>query len=120
MSLLAKADVCLDVCPTSNYLLSVVESLSSHPLPTLLKAGVSCTINSDDPLLFGCSLLDEYEVCRSQMGLSDEELARCARNSFLHCRAPESLRSLGTRGVEAWLGGGGDGGDGEGRGGGRL
>ena len=26
-----------------------------------------CTINSDDPLLFGCSLLGEYERCRREL-----------------------------------------------------
>src|SRR5260370_2424444 len=32
---LADSDVCLDVCPTSNVQLRVVESLAAHPLPTL-------------------------------------------------------------------------------------
>ena len=26
-----------------------------------------CTINSDDPLLFGCCLLGEYERCRQEL-----------------------------------------------------
>ena len=30
----------------------------------------------DDPLLFGPRLLDEYESCRTQLGMSDEELAQ--------------------------------------------
>ena len=34
------------------------------------------TLAQDDPLLFGPRLLDEYETCRAQLGLSDEELAQ--------------------------------------------
>lgn len=94
---------CLDICPSSNYLLSVVDSLSSHPLPVLLGKGVACTINSDDPLLFGCTLLGEYEVCRHEMGLSDEVLATCARHSFNHSRAPDCLKQKGLAGIEEWL-----------------
>ena len=26
-------------------------------------AGIDCTINADDPLLFGCDLLSEFEAC---------------------------------------------------------
>jgi len=100
---LAKADVCLDVCPTSNYLLRVCESVSEHPLPSLIRAGVTCTINSDDPLLFGCTLLSEYELCRSELGLADEELAACARASFSHSRAPDELKQRGIIGVDAWM-----------------
>ena len=49
-------------------MLSVVESLERHPLPQLLAAGVKCSINADDPLLFGSGLLSEYEACRERLG----------------------------------------------------
>ena len=32
---------------------------------------VPCTINSDDPLLFGSSLSEEYLLCRTELGLDD-------------------------------------------------
>jgi adenosine deaminase len=72
---LAGDNVCLDVCPTSNVSLSVVSALDVHPLPQLLEAGVPCSINADDPLLFGVGLLDEYVVCRARRGLDDAVLA---------------------------------------------
>lgn len=100
---LAAKGVCLDVCPSSNYLLSVVDSLADHPLPTLLSKGVACTINSDDPLLFGCNLLGEYEVCRREMGLDDDLLAACAQASFQHSLAPDAIKEQGLAGIKAWL-----------------
>ena len=57
--------------------------MAAHPLPALLAAGVACTINADDPLLFGCSLLSEFKVCREVLGLSDQAIAACARASFV-------------------------------------
>ena len=85
---LADDQVCLDVCPTSNVSLSVVPGLAAHPLPVLLDAGVACSINADDPLLFGVGLLDEYTVCREQLGLDDVALAACARASIRAQRCP--------------------------------
>eukprot|EP00445_Apocalathium_hangoei_P024019 CAMPEP_0203918304 /NCGR_PEP_ID=MMETSP0359-20131031/58835_1 /ASSEMBLY_ACC=CAM_ASM_000338 /TAXON_ID=268821 /ORGANISM="Scrippsiella Hangoei, Strain SHTV-5" /LENGTH=366 /DNA_ID=CAMNT_0050845363 /DNA_START=95 /DNA_END=1195 /DNA_ORIENTATION=- len=106
---LAAKGVCLDVCPTSNLLLRVVETIEAHPLPSLLRAGVPCTVNSDDPLLFGCTLLGEFELCRADLGMDDESLAACARNSFTYSCAPEDLKQRGIAGIDAWLAAPGDG-----------
>jgi adenosine deaminase len=100
---LARERICLDVCPSSNLMLNVFPSVQSHPLPALLKAGVSCDLGSDDPLLFGPNLLDEFVLCREEMGLSDEQLARMARTSFEYSGAPPAVKSAGVAGVEAWL-----------------
>ena len=48
----------------------------------LLEAGVRCSLNADDPLLFGPGLLEEYELCRRTLGLTDGQLATIARASF--------------------------------------
>jgi adenosine deaminase len=100
---LAEDEVCLDVCPTSNVLLSVVGSLAEHPLPALLDAGVRCSINGDDPLLFGPGLLEEYEVARTRLGLDDERLARVARYSIEASGAPADLVARAETGIDAWL-----------------
>merc|ERR1740124_887656 len=100
---LADQKICLDICVTSNYLLSVVPSIKDHPLPTLLARGIPCTINSDDPLLFGASLLGEYEICRSDLGLSDDAIASCARASFEFSRAPQEIVQRGVQDIAIWL-----------------
>jgi adenosine deaminase len=100
---LADEQVCLDVCPTSNLLLSVVDDLASHPLIRLLDAGVRCSLNADDPLLFGPGLLEEYQLCRDTMGLSDGQLADIARSSLLASGAPQVVIDEGVAGVDAWL-----------------
>ncbi|GLK99184.1 adenosine deaminase [Dactylosporangium matsuzakiense] len=100
---LADEAVVLDVCPTSNVLLSVVPSLERHPLPALLDAGVRCSVNADDPLLFGCSLLSEYQLCRDSLGLSDERLAAVARASIEGSGASQPQRRDALAAIDAWL-----------------
>ncbi|HEX2574842.1 MAG TPA: adenosine deaminase [Aquihabitans sp.] len=99
---LAASEVCLDVCPTSNVLLGVVASIESHPLPDLLDAGVRCSLNADDPLLFGPGLLEEYELCRRAMGLTDDQLASIARSSIAASGAPDALKARADNAVDAW------------------
>ncbi|HEY2790769.1 MAG TPA: adenosine deaminase, partial [Micromonosporaceae bacterium] len=81
MDLLAERGVGLDVCLTSNRRLGVVTDLREHSLTTLLDAGIRCTLGTDDPLMFGASLVDEYEIARDVLGLDDERLAAIARSS---------------------------------------
>jgi adenosine deaminase len=102
---LAARGTCLDVCPTSNIMLSVFPSLDEHPLPKLLAAGVRCSVNADDPLLFGPGILDEYELCRREFGFSDEVLAGIARTSIEAGGAPDDVRTAALAGIDAWLAG---------------
>ncbi|GAB2830872.1 adenosine deaminase [Actinocorallia aurea] len=101
---LAERGVCLDVCPTSNILLGVFPSLADHPLPALLAAGVACSINADDPTLFGPGLLAEYEIARDGLGLDDAALAACARTSVTASAAPPAVKDVALAGIDAWLG----------------
>jgi adenosine deaminase len=100
---LAADEVVLDICPTSNVMLAVVPSIEEHPLVTLLDAGVRCSLNGDDPLLFGPGLLGEYELARDTMGLSDEQLAQLARSSLVGSGAPRQLIADAVDHVEEWL-----------------
>ncbi len=79
--------IALEVCPTSNVRTRSVPSLAEHPLPILVAAGVSVTINSDDPPMFSTTLCNEYLIAADLLGLDADgvaELARAAvRASFL-------------------------------------
>ena len=100
---LATGGTCLDVCPTSNVCLGIAPSIEEHPLPRLLDAGIRCSLNADDPLFFGADLLEEYELCRARMGLSDEQLAGIARSSIEASGAPDALKRDAVAAITAWL-----------------
>jgi adenosine deaminase len=105
---LAREQVCLDVCLTSNVYLRVVPSLEEHPLPRLLAAGIPVSLNTDDPLVFGSSLLGEYEIARRVFNLDDRTLAGIAASSIRASGAPDALKAASLAGVERWLATGSD------------
>ncbi len=72
----------LTVCPLSNVALGVVPSLEAHPLKQMLTAGLSVSINSDDPSYFGGYIADNFEEVFDHGGLTIEDLVTCAENSF--------------------------------------
>ena len=80
--LLARERVTLDITPISNVKLAVVPSLRAHPLRKLIAAGVRCTISTDDPLVFGNKLTDEYVGLATEAGFAPKELVQLARNGF--------------------------------------
>lgn len=77
---LKKNSICLELCPTSNWLTQATPHLAQHPLPSLLRQGVPVCLNSDDPGIFGISLPSEMQVCREQLGMTEEEILACHRN----------------------------------------
>ncbi|MGA3008180.1 MAG: adenosine deaminase [Opitutaceae bacterium] len=74
--------VTFDVCPISNVRLRVVPAMAEHPIKKLLAAGVSCTVSTDDPLIFANSVDDEYAALAGELGFTRGELAQVARNGW--------------------------------------
>jgi len=99
------AGVVCDVCPTSNVVLGVYETITDHPLRQLLSAGVRVTLNADDPLLVDTTIGEEYERARRKLGLDDAQLAAIAHTSLQASAAPGDLTSSAAAAIEAWLGG---------------
>ena len=60
MRFLADNRIRLNICPTSNVMLGRVESLAAHPIRKLYDAGVKVTVNTDDVLVFGQSVSEEF------------------------------------------------------------
>jgi adenosine deaminase len=79
---LVRQDVVLHVCPTSNVVLGCAASYDTHPLRQLLDAGVRCTVNSDDPLLFGSDVQNEYRVLVREMAFTPGEVGALVKNAF--------------------------------------
>ena len=85
---LAADRVPLTVCPLSNVRLRCVDTMTAHPLPAMLDAGLLVTINSDDPAYFGGYVGDNYRAVQAAFGLSDADLSGLAANSFAAAFTP--------------------------------
>ena len=69
--------ICLEMCPTSNWLTQAIPTFAAHPLPHVLRAGVPVCLNTDDPAVFATSMPQEIEVCRKHLGMTQAEIETC-------------------------------------------
>lgn len=64
----------LNMCPSSNYYLARIDDITNHPIKKLFRNGVKVTINSDDILIFGRTVTEEFLELYKKNVLSAEEL----------------------------------------------
>lgn len=81
LALLAARGVHAELCPGSNVATGVLGRLEDHPLRRFLDAGVGCSLNTDDPTLFGTELAGEYAAAREYAGLTEGEIAGMAASA---------------------------------------
>lgn len=99
---LAAERIPLTVCPLSNEKLCVSPDLAAHPIKRMLDLGLCATINSDDPAYFGGYLNANYVAAARGVGLTREELAELARNSFRGAFLPEAERARHVAEIDAY------------------
>ena len=87
---LARDGTALTVCPLSNLRLCVVKDLKQHPLRHMLDAGLTVTINSDDPAYFGGYMNENFASVGAALGLSAADLTAIARNGFTASFMPDA------------------------------
>ena len=66
---LVKHKIALDICLTSSVALRVVPDLDQYPIGELVAAGVTITINTDDPPMVGTDLNNEYAIAAGLLDL---------------------------------------------------
>ena len=71
----------IEVCPISNYRTGVVSGSARHPIFQMIDEGLFCTVNSDDPPMFGTSLTDEYLFLAGE-GMSWDVLWQLNQNAI--------------------------------------
>ncbi len=83
MEELTKRDICLEVCPTSNVILSIVRNwLEVHQiLETFLQRGVKFTINSDGPVFYNTNVKKELETLHEKEILTEKQIKEVIKNA---------------------------------------
>ena len=74
--------ITLDMCPTSNYRLGVVDSIHKHPVRRFFDSGVKVTVSSDDPLFFNSDLTGELSLLQKIFDFNIEEIFQLTRNAI--------------------------------------
>ena len=102
---LADTGVVLEVCPTSNVATRAVDRIEEHPLQAFVDAGVTVTINSDDPPMFATTLNHDYEVAAGLLGLDERGVADLATAAVTASFAPDDVKARVTAEIEAYAAG---------------
>lgn len=103
LDLAVQSKASFDVCPISNIKLKNVSEMSAHPLFELEAAGVQCTINTDDPFIFGNTLTDDYMAVAEGLNASPEQLAKLAKNSFETADLSQDAKQAATKEIDEHL-----------------
>jgi len=90
---LADTGIVLEVCPTSNIATRAVDRIEDHPLRAFVDAGVTVTINSDDPPMFSTTLNHDYEVAAGLLDLDEQGVADLARAAIAASFAPDDVKT---------------------------
>jgi len=79
---LVRDRVPLTVCPLSNVRLRVCDTLSAHPLPRLLEAGLRVSVHSDDPAYFGGYVNENLRASCAALAVTPAQAYTLLRNSL--------------------------------------
>jgi len=72
----------LEVCLTSNVQTRVAPSVAEHPFRRYFDAGLVVTLNTDNRLVSGTTLTDEYWLAHQHLGLEWDQLVEVALLGF--------------------------------------
>jgi aminodeoxyfutalosine deaminase len=102
---LAEHGIPLEVCPSSNIATRAVTSLDEHPIRAFRDAGVTVTINSDDPPMFGTDLNSEYVIAAELLELDEAGVADLARAAVRASYAEEGVKARILGEIDGYLAG---------------
>jgi adenosine deaminase len=79
---IAERGVHIELCPSSNLALGSVRAIEQHPIARARAAGLSFSINTDDPGLFACSLTSEMELVARTFGFGERDFETIFDNTM--------------------------------------
>ncbi|MCX6395476.1 MAG: adenosine deaminase [Propionibacteriales bacterium] len=100
---LAEAGIPLEVCPSSNVATRAVERIEEHPITVFRDAGVTVTVNSDDPPMFSTTLNAEYAIAADLLGLDEAGIADLAKMAARSAFTDDAFRDALCAEIDAYV-----------------
>jgi adenosine deaminase len=100
--------IALEICLTSNVQTHAAATYAAHPMRRYFDRGMNVVLNTDNRMMSGVTLTDEYAHAAASLAFTKSELARVALNGFesaflpweereaLVARARRDILTLGT------------------------
>lgn len=80
MEYMAKNNIAVESCPTSNYQTATIADVKDSPMPVFLDNDIIVSLNTDDPAVSNIDLPHEYKVATDVIGMSDAQMAKVQEN----------------------------------------
>ena len=91
---LAKNGIAIEACLTSNVQTRATKDYASHPLRAYFEREMQVTLNTDNRLMSGTTLTDEYAHAANELHFDFDELCTLARNGFTSAFLPDDEKRL--------------------------
>jgi len=92
MDELAGRGIAIEACLTSNVQTRAAKDYASHPMRAYFDRGMRVTLNTDNRLMSGVTLVDEYAHAARELHFGLDELCTVARNGFESAFLPDDER----------------------------
>ena len=89
MDELADRGIAIEACLTSNVQTRAAKDYASHPVRAYFERGMRVTLNTDNRLMSGITLVDEYAHAARELEFGLDDLCVLARNGFESAFLPE-------------------------------
>ena len=86
--------IALEICLTSNVQTRAVDSYEQHPLRQYFDRGMNVVLNTDNRLMSGTTLVDEYRHAAKELDFTFNELSEIALNGFASAFLPWEEREV--------------------------
>lgn len=78
-----KTQLPIEICITSNtFTKKIVKEAKDHPVREFFDRGMMVNINTDDPVFFKTTLIDEFWICHKELNFTMDEIKTLVKNSF--------------------------------------
>jgi len=89
-----EANIVVECCPTSNlHTKAIIGGIEVHPIKMFLDEGIKVTVNTDNMTVSNTTLSKEYDLLKSGLGISDDDILLMQMNAIDGAFISESERS---------------------------
>jgi adenosine deaminase len=82
LELLKRNGVTVETCPVSNVRTGVCKEIEKHTVRRYFDSGISISVNSDDPTMFGTDMNNEYMTLHESQGFTIPDLFEISMNTL--------------------------------------
>jgi len=79
---LAETQTPLEMCPLSNVSTGTISAHKLHPIRDYFDKGLLVTVNTDDPMMFGNSMAQEFDALEQNFNFKTHEIQKLILNSI--------------------------------------